>query len=68
MALHECAPKRIPTRDAMRVFLIFVTSHEKINATFLAFPSVNFFLNLAQLYPHTISIKLYPIFVKICQS
>ena len=34
---------------------------------FLAFPLVNFFFNLAQLWPHTIPIK-YPIFVKICRS
>jgi len=44
MAWHERAPKWMPTRDATRVFLIFVTSRAKINANFLAFPSVNFFL------------------------
>ena len=44
MASHERAPKWKPTRNTTHVFLIFVTSREKINANFLAFPSVNLFL------------------------
>jgi len=43
MAWHERAPKWMPTRDTTRVFVIFVTSCVKLNANFLAFPSVNFF-------------------------
>ena len=43
VASHERAPKWIPTRDATRVFPIFVTSRKKMNAKFLAFLSVIFF-------------------------
>ena len=43
MASPERVAKWIPTRDTKRVFLIFVTSHAKISANFLAFPLVNIF-------------------------